>query len=273
VRPGKNPTSFARAPSGAGAADGTGVRRSRPFPVRLGRAGVIVGALMMSACASGADTAPALDRGSTSTATTAGTGGASSAAATTTGPTTASPTAGATTTAGPTAPDTTTAGTTTGGPTAPATTTTRAPATTPAPVTTSERPPTTTVPLPPPSSTIPPVLPDTNAYGYLVALQPGPIALIDVVERYTGAAARSEAARDGVTLPAGQDWYVRNIDAEPSPFRVLPGARVVVTECAGTSCLEQAVGLDRLPVGGLRLSRFIPSGGDGLRELAVPADG
>ncbi len=139
-------------------------------------------------------------------------------------------------------------------------------------MTTSERPPTTTVPLPPPSSTIPPVLPDTNAYGYLVALQPGPVALIDVVERYTGTAARTEAARDGVTLPAGQDWYVRNIDAEPSPFRVLPGARVVVTECAGATCLEQVVGLDQIPVGGLRLSRFIPSGGDGLRELAVPAD-
>lgn len=245
--------------------------RSRPFPVRLGHAGAIALALVSVACASASDTAPAPEPASSSTGSVV----TSPKASTTTG---GSPSTVTTTvaTTGPTTPATSapaTPATTTATPTTAATPTTKPPATTPAPVTTSERPPTTTVPLPPPSSTIPPVLPDTNAYGYLVALQPGPMALIDVVERYTGAAARTEAARDGVTLPTGQDWYIRNIDAEPSPFRILPGARIVVTECAGASCLEQVVDLDRVPVGGLRLSRFVPSGGDGVRELVVPADG
>jgi hypothetical protein len=130
----------------------------------------------------------------------------------------------------------------------------------------------TTAPPPPTSSTIAPLVPGQEAYGYLVGVRPGPVVLIDVVERFTGVEARRAAAADGVTLPAGQDVYVRNRDAEPSPFRILPGAAVLAAECTDTGCLRQPAPLDRLPIGTTRLSWFVPDGGDGLSELVVPVD-
>jgi hypothetical protein len=144
------------------------------------------------------------------------------------------------------------------------------------PVTTSERPVRSTteptLPPPPPSSTIPPLQTGQQAYGYLVEVRPDSV-FIDVVERFTGVEARRQAQADGVTLAAGVDVYVRNLDAEPSPFRLRPGAKVVVTECAGSQCLEKAVALEKVPVGGTRVTRFVTGAMNEITELAVPADG